>query len=201
MQQKDLLIREVNHRVKNSLQLVTSLLNIHRRNSQSADAREHFDTAIARVLAISSVHERLYKTDRIEVVEFGEYLRSLCTDLMGAAGRERSDCTVAAATVGLRAEIALPLGLIANELVTNVLKHAYPAGGACPVHVELSQGDDNVTKLVVADKGAGIADDSPPRSGLGTRLVQTLVQQLEGELTTEQLNPGLRITVTLPRAR
>ena len=129
IQQKDLMLREVNHRVKNSLQLVSSLLRLESRQIADPVTRRHFDEACARVATIARVHERLYKTDKVGVVEFGQFLRDLCADLSHSAMIEQGHhIEVQADTRELPTDKVIPLALIVNELVTNAVKYAYPAG-------------------------------------------------------------------------
>jgi two-component sensor histidine kinase len=200
---RELLVRETNHRVKNGLQLVASMLGLQAASLADAEARRHLVEAQARVAAVARVHERLHRSEQLGTVAFGAYLRELCADLgngasaAGSAGR----VVVEAAAAELPVERALPLALIANELVTNALKHAYPAGeeGLIAVRFETSVGGDGM-RLEVADRGVGLPTDlrEAERGGLGMTLVRALVRQLDGRLHVEHGSPGTRFVVAVP---
>lgn len=117
IQQKDLMLKEVNHRVKNSLQLVSSLLRLESRQISDPVTRRHFDEACSRVATVARVHERLYKTDKVGVVEFGMFLRDLCADLAHSAMVEQGHhIEVEADTHELPTDKVIPLALVVNEL-------------------------------------------------------------------------------------
>ena len=196
--QKDLLFKEVNHRVKNSLQLVSSLLQLQRLSVRDPAAVHHLDDAVARVNAIAAIHERLYRSDDVTTVDFATYLSILCKDLeqtVHAGGRTWS-VEVSADNATVPTDEALPMALIVNELVTNAIKHSNPASGQCRVEVRYSAGP--VRSLSVADCGSGLPADfslKPGRGSLGMDLVTALTRQLKGRLEVERLDPGTRFTV------
>jgi PAS domain S-box-containing protein len=201
LRQKDLLFREVNHRVKNSLQLVMSILNLQANDAQNEHARAHLLSAGSRIAAIMGVHERLYQSENVTTVEMDKYLRRLCSDITTSTNGGASDCWIdmEADPVELPIELAVPIALIVNELVTNAVKHAYPSGGG-PVRLELRQEDDGYVKLLVADKGAGFVLERS-RKGLGSRLIPGLARQLRGQLDIKNLDPGYQVTLKIPPAR
>lgn len=196
--QKELLFKEVNHRVKNSLQLVSSLLQLQRLSLRDPAAAHHLDDAVARVNAIAAIHERLYRSDDVTTVDFATYLSILCKDLeqtVQAGGRTWS-VAVTADDVTVPTDEALPMALIVNELVTNAIKHSNPASDRCRVEVRYSAGPQR--RLSVTDQGVGLPADftlKPGRSSLGMDLVTALTRQLKGRLEVERLDPGTRFTV------
>ena len=156
IQQKDLMLREVNHRVKNSLQLVSSLLRLESRQIADPVTRRHFDEACARVATIARVHERLYKTDKVGVVEFGQFLRDLCADLSHSAMIEQGHhIEVQADTRELPTDKVIPLALIVNELVTNAVKYAYPAGTHGVIRVQFRSAPDGGSRSAWPMTGSG----------------------------------------------
>ncbi len=177
---KDLLAREIDHRVKNSLTVVGSLLSMQRGASTSAETCAALDEAAARVIAVARVHERLHQSDQLGLVAFGDYLDELCRDLSRSMRRSdiKMDCLTVA--IDLPAQQALSLALIANELITNAFKHG-SAAGATKVSIELTQ-EAGLLRLTVADNGAGIPVPSQGRSAsLGLTIVEALSRQLNAD--------------------
>ncbi|EWY41259.1 ATPase [Skermanella stibiiresistens SB22] len=200
IQQKDLMLKEVNHRVKNSLQLVSSLLRLESRQIADPVTRRHFDEACARVATIARVHERLYKTDKVGVVEFGQFLRDLCADLAHSAMIEQGHhIEVQADTHELPTDKVIPLALIINELVTNAVKYAYPAGrrGVIRVGFKTLPDDDGFTASV-EDEGVGLPAGLDPTKteSLGMRMVFALLSQVGAELTCDSGKTGTRFLIS-----
>ncbi|MGR3435441.1 MAG: sensor histidine kinase [Shimia sp.] len=206
LEEKEILLGEVNHRVKNSLQLVSSILSLQARAAQP-EAATLLDSASARVRAIASVHAGLYHDEDVRSVEFGDYLKRFCKTLadgLGAAERGIS-LNVEAETVTLPADQAVPLSLVINELVTNSFKYAFTddeadqrgEGRAAPrVDVCLSRDDDGKLIIEVADNGRTAGTDpvshasenytSDEAGGLGTKLTTILARQLGATITRKQ---------------
>ncbi len=182
--EKDVLLREIHHRVKNNLQVVTSLLKLHAEQVQAPEAREAFEDAQLRVRAIALLHESLHDARESGPVDLDSYARSLVasiTRLEGAPARVE----VRADGVRLSLDQALPCGLILNELVTNALKHGFddaPADAA-PRHVSVrAERAGAEVSLEVRDNGRGFPEKLREGS-LGLHLVRTLVRQLDGALS------------------
>jgi two-component sensor histidine kinase len=190
---RDVLLREVNHRVKNSLQLVSSLLALQAKQARAPELSDGLAEAQRRVATVARIHERLYRTDRVETVAFGAYLRDLCAELESSltemVGERR--LIVDAADVELPTDMVAPLALIANELITNAWKHAYPPGSLGSVVVDF-ESPGALVRLSVSDRGVGLPDGFSPTAstGLGMRLVQALVRQLGGTFHVEPAPPG-----------
>jgi two-component sensor histidine kinase len=198
--ERDLLLKEVNHRVKNSLQLVLSMLSLQSQEFHEARARELFSKAIARVTAIASIHERLYQADDPLTVEMHSYLSGLLAELERAGIGDAQDCKLSVEIEPLRlpTEMGVSLALIVNELVMNALKHGRPANEPARVSVRLARHADDELRLTVADNGAGGGHASPEQSGLGTRLIEMLTRQLKGRLRSEHLAHGYTVEITFP---
>jgi two-component sensor histidine kinase len=199
IQQKDLMLREVNHRVKNSLQLVSSLLRLESRQIADPVTRRHFDEACSRVATIARVHERLYQTDKVGVVEFGQFLRDLCADLSHSAMIELGHhIEVQADTRELPTDRVIPLALIVNELVTNAVKYAYPAGTHGVIRVQFRSAPDGGFEVRVADEGVGLPPGFDPATtkSLGMRMVHALLGQVGAELSCASDGGGTKFTIS-----
>ena len=183
---RDLLIQEVNHRVKNSLQLVTSVLNLEAGRSAGPEARARLAAAAGRVRAIAAVHASLYRSGDVRRVEAAEQLRELCAQLAEQAGADERGVAIElrAEPLHVPTETAVTLSLLVNELVTNALKHAFGEGEGGTVAVTLARLPDGAVELAVADDGRGGArggaDEASSASGLGSRLVEAFARQLGG---------------------
>lgn len=187
-----LLAREVSHRVKNSLTLVSSLLSMQARGAASDDVRQALATAGARIQAIGQVHDQLWRGADVQSVILSDFLCQLCEAV--AAGSERHVVTCEASEAPLGADIAIPLGLIVNELVTNAIKYAYgPQGGAIAVSGRIADGRLTVT---VADRGRGF-DLAAARSdrSLGMRVIDSLVKQIGGVIANRAEGTGSVLVV------
>jgi two-component sensor histidine kinase len=190
--EKDMLLREVNHRVKNSLQLVSSLFGLHRTEIKDPEARSQFMNAANRVSTVAKVHQRLYQGSNVYRVEFGQYLRDLCGDLSTALARgSGQELICRAEECDLPTDQVVPLALIVNELITNAFKYAVQDR---PGKVEVSWGRtaDGSLELVVRDDGPGMKEGivEGQASGLGLRLVNALARQLHAKLDIETSHQG-----------
>ena len=198
LREKELLLQEINHRVKNSLQLVSAMLRLQSQDVGTPEARQVFLEACNRVMMVARVHERLYKGEDVRSVDLGGYLRDLCGDIGLAALADRHRIVVDAEPVTVSPQQAVPLGLIANELVTNALKYAYPRDAGGEVRIGCRRLAGRRLRLAVADSGTGLPQGFDPRTArsLGMRLICAFVQQLDGELRVETGPAGTRFEVT-----
>ena len=192
VQHKELLLKEVNHRVKNSLQIVSSVLQLQIPHTQSTEAADALRSAAARVLAVAAVHERLYTGEDASVVRLDAFLSDLCDEIGRAYGCPDDGITTDVQAVDVPTDMAIPLALIVNELVTNVVKHVGPP---CRISLRSELGD--ALKLIVSDTGQGPAKDQP-RLGLGTRIVDAFSTQLGAQVETKQVSGGYSIELTVP---
>jgi two-component sensor histidine kinase len=192
VEQKELLLKEVNHRVKNSLQIVSSIFELQLASVQSAPAADALRSAASRVMAIAAVHERLYTGGDVRIVSLDAFLERLCEQLghaLGVPDGIKADI----ASVDVPTDMAIPLAIIVNELVTNVCKHAGPP---CQIIVRRADAQDGFI-LSVSDTGSG-PSPSKPDSGMGSRLVKALVHQLGAKHETRQGPGGYTVEVTIP---
>jgi PAS domain S-box-containing protein len=198
LDQKQLLLQELNHRIKNSLQLVTSLLRLQIRRIDDPASRHQIEDATARISTIAHIHQRLYRDQDIERLDFGAFLSELCADLQGASPQCR--LTVDATHISLPTDRAIPLALIANELVNNAFKYAYPENTGGSVAVSIARIDPDAIEIRVSDQGAGlpVGFEVKTAKSLGMILVASLAQQLSATVTTAETDKGAAFIVTAP---
>ncbi len=190
----EILLHEVNHRVKNSLQLVSSLLRLQARRIADPRMRRLLEDAMARILAIAHVHQRLYRDKDIKRINFGAFVSELCADLQGTS--PHCSLKVSAPAFYVTTDRAIPLGLLINELVTNAFKYAYP-GGSGPVFVSIEPGTADVT-ITVSDNGVGLPDGFSIENAdsLGMVLITGMVSQLSGRLEVLPRQQGATFVIT-----
>jgi PAS domain S-box-containing protein len=195
LEEKEVLLREIHHRVKNNLQVISSLLSAQAREVDEGAIRERFAETQDRIRSMAAIHERLYQSDDLAQVNFDEYLEGLLDDLFRSHRTHKIDRSLEAAPQPLPIDQAIPAGLIVNELVTNALEHAFPDGQGGTV-VVVYRADEGEATLVVEDDGQG-APDLASEGTLGLRLVRGLTRQLRGTLSTDTEN-GVTVQVTFP---
>jgi chemotaxis family two-component system sensor kinase Cph1 len=194
LQQNAFLIGEVNHRVQNSLQLVSSYLALQARKSENPELLAGLEEARRRITAVSVVHRRLYRGDQVSLVDAARYIEELCADTFSFMGQDWAQhLTLNLAPVIVSTDRAVTLGLLVTELMINANKHAY-GGRAGPIEIELIE-DRATLRLTVSDKGGGKVAYS---EGFGSRIVEGLVAQLGGKLAYADNLPGLRTIITMP---
>lgn len=202
LEQRDLLFQEMNHRIKNSLQLVSSVLALQTRDLEDQRLRWVLQATQARVLTVAQIHERLSAAGRIETVEFGAFLRDLCADLASSLGlgEPGTRLEVEAAAAELPADQALALAMIANELVTNAVKHAPGDMDDARIDVRFSLEANDDRRLEVVQRHATRCAPVAPAAhhGLGMRLVAALTEQHHGQLDIERNGEGLRFRISMP---
>ena len=195
LEHQQVLVKEINHRVKNSLQLVSSMLNLRASAHDDPTIRQVLGDASARVAAISRAHDRLYRSTDIGSIELAAYLADVCRDLT----EFMPNCSVdfdAASRAHMATDRAIRLALLVTELVTNAAKHAYGNGGG-RILVSLALRDAQTATVSVIDDGVGLPDGfrADEARGLGMRLILALVEQMEGTLRVERRAQGASFTV------
>jgi two-component sensor histidine kinase len=197
--EREVLLREIYHRVKNNLQIVQSLFRLGSRDL-TPEQREPFEGAVRRIGAMARVHTLLYNSPDLASVDFGEYLAGIVSETAEALGGDERGIRTAVDVKPMRVplDIAVPLAFIAVELLTNAFKHAFPQDRPGTVTVKVSQ-DGREGRLVVGDDGVGVAPPAGGRRPLGLTIVSRLVQQIGG--TFEEPPPGRSVfTVSFPLA-
>ena len=194
VERQEVLLREVNHRVANSLQLVSSLVHMQASALKPGEAREALKDTQARISAIMQIHRRLYTSDDVERVDMSEYLQGLVYELehsLPAAGAKRS-IRLQADRVVLATDRAVSLGVIVAELVTNAYKYAYAPDRSGEIRVRLEHLDRKV-RLVVEDDGSGMADGGAPKgTGLGQKVIAAMASSLASKVEFDPDHPGVR---------
>lgn len=198
VQEKDLLLREAHHRVKNSLQIVSAMLTMQERVTGGAGPSALRDAA-ARIRTIATLHERLHRAKSTDRIELSAYLAALCEDLDKTAGRSDVRIAFSGEVRWLANEHAISVALIVNELVTNALKYAYPMG-AGTVRVVLVHAGGRRVSLTVADDGVGLPADEPdkPSNTLGLTMARSLARSVGGELAAVRKHPGAAFELVFP---
>jgi chemotaxis protein methyltransferase CheR len=201
LQHQEILLREVHHRVGNSLQIIASILALDARNVHSEEARVHLKNAHRRILAVATVQQQLQTLREGGDFELAAYLRELCENLtasvVGDTTRIAIDVLADAAMVS--SSVAMNVGLIVTELVINALKHAFIAETATGRIVVSYRVEGHGWRLTVSDNGVGKpnGDRNPIATGLGTGIVAALVRQLDGRIETSTGPDGLGTSVSI----
>ena len=195
LEEKEVLLKEIHHRVKNNLQIISSLLDLQSSNLDEA-ARRIFADCQNRINSMALIHEELYHSTDLAHVDFETYAGNLAESLIGTYGAASVGLELVVDALPLTLDKAIPMGLIINELVSNSLKHAFPGGAAGRIVISLKADDEETFVLVVGDNGIGLPADVEPQnpSSLGLRLVYTLAQQLRGRVDLSREN-GTSFTI------
>jgi PAS domain S-box-containing protein len=199
--EKIVLLKEVHHRVKNNLQIISSLLDLQSDSIPDEQSRGYFRESQNRVRSMALVHEQIYKSKDFSSIDFSEYIRDLAQCLFDsyAVGSGRISLRLSGADVTLGINEAIPCGLIVNELVSNALKHAFPARGSGEISVDTSV-ENGWINLRVADTGTGLPAglDFRNTTSLGLQLVTMLVRQLRGRLVVDGGQGGTAVAIAFP---
>jgi two-component sensor histidine kinase len=192
--EQSILLREMNHRIGNNLQLIASLLHMQGGASSNIETRQALAGASNRVAAVAQVHRRLYLSDDVRQVALAPYLESLADDLRRAAQQAAEDLTVTADPIEIDPDRALAIGVIVTELVINARKYAYPNGEG-PIRVTLQRRDGGV-HLVVEDDGVGQAATKDGAStGLGRRIIDAMAAKLGARIAYDAGHTGTRASL------
>ncbi len=197
LEEKNVLLREIHHRVKNNMQIISSLLSLQSSTIENPEMREIFHESQNRVKSMSIIHEQLYQTDNLSKIDFKIYINGLIKSLFQvySSPSKQIKWDVDINEVKLNLETSIPCGLIINELISNSLKHAFKERDNGKITVKMDRNNDLIT-LIVADNGVGISNNFQieKASTLGLKLVTNLVKQLEGEMIVNNEN-GASFTI------
>jgi len=193
VERNQLLLKEVNHRVNNSLALVASMLHL-KSATVSAEVKVHLDEASGRIAAIARAHQRLYQTEMFEKIDLGPYIEDICQSV----SESLPDCALhvnADSGIEIPLDQAIPVALLVNELITNSAKYSYP-NGSCEAWIEVTQTDSSIS-VSVRDQGAGLPPDfeATSRKGLGMRMINAFAAQLGGNLEIRRHAPGVEFVL------
>ena len=199
--QKEILVREIHHRVKNNLQLVMSLLNLHARRIRDPRAEVAFAEARSRINALATLHRRLYESESLQEIDLKWFLEDLCAELRrGGLSRGRNvELAVDSPSEVIGPDVAVPLGLLVTEAITNAYKHAFNERDGGHIKVQITREAPAALLLTIRDDGTGFdtTTSSPDNSGLGRSLIEAFVRQLRGELETRS-EDGTVVQVKFP---
>jgi len=200
LKEREVLLQEIHHRVKNNLQIIASMINMQMRTIGAAQSREILNECKTRVDAIALIHEKLYQSRDFRNIPFDDYARGLVATIQQASGEScaRIAMHLQIEDIQLPVAQAIPCGLIVNELVTNCIKHAFPNATTGTVAVSLVRRGNSMT-LQVRDDGVGMSDVelAAERDSIGLQLVASLTDQLDGTLRVSS-EEGLAVTIEFP---
>jgi two-component sensor histidine kinase len=202
LQQKEILLQEMQHRVANSLQIIASILLLKARTVESEQIRLHLQDAHQRVMSVATVQQQLQASGLNESIEVGPYLSKLCASLAASMIGDRRPLTIKVQATSGRAVSAeaVSLGLIVTELVINALKHGFQGEEEGEILVSYGA-QDSGWRLSVSDNGSGAQEESgeAPHTGLGTSIVEALAHQLNATVQKASGNRGTTVTITAPQ--
>jgi two-component sensor histidine kinase len=201
LERHQFLIKEMYHRVKNSLALVASMLRLQARENSEPELSQCLENATLRVGAIARVHEQLYQSSDIERFDVGRYIEAISKDLAASFPQCMIDVEAQPGII-VSTDRAISLALILAELVSNAAKHAYRSDGDRRVWVTLADNGEGSLALSVRDEGGGLPDGFQigASKGLGTRMIQSLAEQLDATLAVVRRKPGAEFLLTAPIA-
>ena len=194
LKEKEVLLQEVHHRVKNNLQVISSMLNLQKSFVKDPETLNLLEESTNRIATMSFIHESLYRNTDFANISFAEYLQRLSANLIQSYSR--SGCEVVLQTVFdevyLSLEQAIPCGLITNELVSNSLKYAFPDRAQGTITLRIQHVEGGAVELEVSDDGVGLPPgmDFAKNDSLGVYLVQALTEQIDGELVVTSVDQG-----------
>ena len=198
LKEKEVLLAEIHHRVKNNLAVITGLLELQAFNTNSEEAADVLEISQMRVNSIALIHEKLYQNENLSEISFEQYLQELTEVILSSMGTSKTDIDVSMNVdpVNLAITQAIPCGLILNEIITNSFKHAYPEREKGKIEINLNRRGDKIY-LSIMDDGIGIPDqidlDNP--ESLGIKLIHTLSEQLDAEAEFSNKNPGTKFAL------
>ena len=203
LQEKEVLLREIHHRVKNNLQVVSSLLSLQAMQTPSAEASSALMESCRRIQVMADIHNRLYGSSDIARIEFDVFVNTLAKDIIAAYASDslHIDLEADLESVTLDIDAAIPCSLIISELLSNAIKHAFPGESKGTVAVALKQHGEKL-HLRIRDSGSGMPEENHQRSNgsLGLKLVHALVEQLDGEIIFSNEN-GTSVSITFAGKR
>jgi two-component sensor histidine kinase len=201
LQEKDYLLKEIHHRVKNNLQVISSLLSMQARKATDINVKQTLTESQNRVKSIALVHEKLYQSRSLDRIEYGDYLNKVVNHLFESFNVNPAQISwkVNAKEVDVNIEQAVPCSLILNEMITNSLKYAFPQGRKGEITISFTLADNNYT-LDYRDNGVGVPEGAHlERAGsLGMQLIHGLTRQLDGKVTIDTTS-GVHYTIIFPQ--
>jgi two-component sensor histidine kinase len=199
LEKQKFLLKEMNHRVKNSLSMVTSMLNLQARDNANLALTGHLTDAANRIAAIAKFYDQLSLGADVERMDIGQYVRAICKDLDGTVAQCHIDVGVVDG-IFVATDRAIAVALIVNELVSNSAKYAYPRDVGGIIYIQVVRNSTHAFSISVRDNGAGVGPHFDPHkaTGLGLRLVTAFTRQLDAKIDIRRHDPGTEIVITVP---
>ncbi|GBU18917.1 signal transduction histidine kinase [Methylobacterium sp.] len=197
LEQKTALLHEVDHRVKNNLQVISSLILLKARRTPEGEARDALQGIAERVGALSTAHRMLYSAGDATRFNLQDFAADLLSDLNAGLDPERTHLEGAFDPIAVSAAMAAPLALMIHELTTNALRHAFPGDRAGRVTIEARR-QAEALHITIGDDGVGLGSAAPNPAGFGRSLVEMVVRQLRGAIAWHENAPGTRVEIRIP---
>jgi PAS domain S-box-containing protein len=197
LEAKTLLIHEVDHRVKNNLTMIGSLLRLQARTIGDPAVSAKLEAMLERLDALATVHRRLYQSEDVSRFDIGAFTENLVSDVIGASGRSEIEIRADVDCIKVPSAHASSLGLVLNEVLTNAMKHAYVDGRKGVLRVSAKKQGQEAT-IVISDDGPGLEGDSPREGGLGATLIRRLSKQVGASVRWRDARPGTTVVISFP---
>ena len=195
LKEKNVMLKEIHHRVKNNMQIISSLLSLQSRHIKDEESLQIFNDSQDRIRSMALVHEKLYQSSDFSSIDFSEYVHDLVNSIHHPKLINiKTDIDVENIVIDINK--AIPCGLIINELITNAFKHAFPNGQNGKITITMNQHDKNSYILIISDNGIGLQEnlDFKKTESLGLQLVTGLVRQLQGNIDVDRTT-GTKFTI------
>ena len=201
LEEKEVLLEEINHRVKNNMQIISSMIRLQFRNQTNPDLEIHLNDIQQRIQTMSLVHEKLYQSKSLSKINLPEFIRDLSGELMASYGTNETQIQLELELENINLEMGLtiPCGLIINELITNAIKYAFPDHTKGTLKIALRHESTNRIRLTVEDDGPGLPEgvDWQHSKGIGLRLIHILSNQIQGDYQFQTLD-GTSFSLIFP---
>lgn len=195
-EEKTIMLKEIHHRVKNNLQVISSLIRLQSFETEDVEAKKMFDATVNRVVAMALIHEKMYQKDNLSKLNIADYLRDLASDLIGSYGiQKKIDFSIHSDFEIIGNRTIVPLALIFNELISNSLKHAFKTLDIGKISVSIVLIDSDFFKITYIDNGIWVGNTK--ESSFGTELIHTFTEQLDGEVRRDSNDKGTTYTFKL----
>ena len=200
LDEKTILLREIHHRVKNNLQVVSSLLSMQSKHTNEKEVKELLKSNQNRVKSMALIHEKLYQVDDLSLIDYNNYVSELVQKLIKTYNKEgyEIDFKFHSEPFDITIETAIPLGLLLNEIISNSLKHAFKEQPHAEIHLTITHLNNNTYSLNIGDNGIGFKENINYKdsNSLGVMLVQKMTKQLNGTIEKCTLNKGTHYNIT-----
>ena len=199
LEEQETLLAELNHRVKNNMAIIVSLLNMQKNRTDNIETQEALQDVHDRVMSMALVHQKMYQNKNISMVELAPYITELIAEISNSIDIKKNiTFKTEIEPIQLDLSTTIPLGLILNELITNAIKHAFPSKDNPEIFISLKKVDESHFEVLVLDNGIGsLPPNSPKNNGLGLRLIESLTEQIKGKCEFTSKN-GLHFKLIVP---